>query len=320
LEARWDALLPTEPGVHARGLFENGAEHPIKAVWLCRYDPATTATFCDVPATVGRLELVIAQHLFLTATAQLAHVVLPSVAFGEEQVTFTSADRRIQLANKVIEPPPGPIPTWQQLAMIGRALGAEWDYPSAAAVMDEIGEVVPFYGGANFDNLQRDYGRQWPCTKDRPLGTRFLFSEGPLDRRFRFAPVPKPSAPPDASPDYPLALVFGQSLYYWHQNILVKHSEMLRRELRVLLLDYPEGFVEMNQEDADSLSIRDGARIRLVSRLGSVVTTARVTHEVRGGTIVVPFFVREVERQILGANPAGLGTSSRPVFVRVEKL
>ena len=43
--------------------------------------------------------------------------------------------------------------------------------------MDEIGQVVPFYSGADYENLARDYGRQWPCTKDRPLGTKFLFAE-----------------------------------------------------------------------------------------------------------------------------------------------
>ena len=41
--------------------------------------------------------------------------------------------------------------------------------------MDEIGQAVPFYSGADYENLARDYGRQWPCTKDRPLGTKSPF-------------------------------------------------------------------------------------------------------------------------------------------------
>ena len=57
--------------------------------------------------------------------------------------------------------------------------------------------------------------------------------------------------------------MFGHSLYYWHQNVLVKHSETLKREYRILLLDYPEGFVEINPDDAKHLGIRDGQRIRL---------------------------------------------------------
>ena len=48
----------------------------------------------------------------------------------------------------------------------------------------------------------------------------------------------------------PLTLVFGHSLYYWNQNVLIQHSETLKREYRILLLDYPEGFVEINSDDA----------------------------------------------------------------------
>ena len=116
-----------------------------------------------------------------------------------------------------------------------------------------------------------------------------------------------------------MAMIFGHSLYYWHQNVLVKHSETLKRELRVLLLDYPEGFVELNDGDATELGIRDGDKIRVRGSSGTAVTTARVTREVRSGTIFVPFFVREVERQLLGAAPPEMGNLGKPVFVKVEK-
>ena len=124
-------------------------------------------------------------------------LVLPLVAFGEERVTFTSTDRRIQIAEKVIEPPPGPRPAWAQLTSVAQALGAPWKYESSAEIMEEIGHAVPFYSGASHANLARDYGRQWPCTTDKPLGTGYLFEEGIPGRAFRFLPVPKP--PPAAA-------------------------------------------------------------------------------------------------------------------------
>ena len=71
-------------------------------------------------------------------------------------------------------------------------MGADWKYGSAAEVMDEIGTVVPFYSGANYQNLAREYGRQWPCTKDRPLGTRSLFAEGLPAQGFKFVPIARP--------------------------------------------------------------------------------------------------------------------------------
>ena len=81
------------------------------------------------------------------------------------------------------------------------------------------------------------------------------------------------------------------------------------------MLDYPEGFVEINPEDAKQSGIRDGERIRLRSAEGAAMTTARVTPEVRNGAVFVPYFVRQVQRQILGMNGNGLLL----VPVRVEK-
>lgn len=319
LESLWHGQLSSQPGLGARPLLGNGSRGKIKGLWLCRYDPITTAMFGDADATLKQMELIVVQHLFLTGTAQYAHVILPLVAFGEEQITFTSTERRIQLAQKVIDPPVGPRPAWRQLTDVAQALGADWNYASSAEVMDEIGEVVPFYGGARYDNLERDYGRQWPCTKDKPLGTRFLFEEGVVGRPFRFVPVARPLSDGAGTEAYPFGLIFGHSLYYWHQNVLVQHSETLKRELRVLLLDYPSGFVEVNSDDAKRLGIRDGGSIRLTAASGAATTWARVTPEVKTGTIFVPFFVREVERQLLGAGPEEAGLHARPVYVRLEK-
>ena len=311
----WGARLSDRPGLAARSLLTDRGRGQVRAMWLCRYDPVSTAFFGDAASSLQQCELVVVQHLLLTETAKYAHVILPTSAFGEERVTFTSTDRRIQLAEKVIPPLPGTTPAWQQLTQVAQALGADWEYESAAEVMDEIGSVVPFYSGANYDNLASEYGRQWPCTKDRPLGTRFLFSGGQPGPGFKFIPIQRPPQAVAAQTDYPLTLVFGHSLYYWHRNVLIQHSETLKREYRILLLDYPDGFVEINTEDARQLGIRDGDKIRLRSAGGSAVTAARVTPEVRSGTVVVPYFVSQVQQQIRGSTENGV----QLVPVRVEK-
>jgi len=115
--------------------------------------------------------------------------------------------------------------------------------------------------------------------------------------------------------DYPFTLIFGHSLYYWNQNVLIRHSETLKREYRILLLDYPEGFVELNVDDAEQLGVRDGDKIRLRAAGGSAVVNARVTPEMRRGAVFVPHFVLQVQRQIHGGSRFGASL----VPVRVEK-
>lgn len=315
VEAVWKTKLPATAGLTTRSLLTEHGRVNLRATWLCRYDPISTAFLGDAAAMLQQCELVVVQHLFRTGATRFAHVVLPTTAFGEERVTFTSTDRRIQLAEQVIDPLPGPIPAWRQLALVARGLGADWRYDSAAEVMDEIGTVVPFYSGANYDNLAREYGRQWPCTKDHPLGTRFLYSDGIPERGFKFIPAAGRPQALAARRDYPYTLVFGNSLYYWHQNVLIQHSETLKREYRILLLDYPEGFVEINSDDAKQLGIRDGETIRLHTISGSAVAAARVTPEMRSGAVFVPYFVRQVQQQIRGSMDNGV----QFVPVRVEK-
>jgi formate dehydrogenase major subunit len=315
VEAVWKTKLPATAGLTTRSMLTEHGRANLRATWLCRYDPVSTAFLGDAAAMLQQCELVVVQHLFRTGATRFAHVVLPTTAFGEERVTFTSTERRIQLAEQVIDPLPGPMPAWRQLALVAGGLGADWRYNSAAEVMDEIGTVVPFYSGASYDNLARGYGRQWPCTKDHPLGTRFLYSEGIPERGFKFIPAAGRPQAFAARRDYPFTLVFGNSLYYWHQNVLIQHSETLKREYRILLLDYPEGFVEINSDDAKQLGVRDGEKIRLHTISGSAVAAARVTPEMRSGTVFVPFFVRQVQQQIRGSMDNGV----QFVPVRVEK-
>jgi predicted molibdopterin-dependent oxidoreductase YjgC len=266
-----------------------------------------------------KMELVVLQNLFMTPTAQNADVILPTVAYGEETVTFTSLERRIQLAQKAIEPPSGLTSAWCQVVEVAKRLGVKWHYETSSDVMKEIGRVNQYYEGASYENLARHYGRQWPCTHDRPLGTPYLVVDQNGGRPFSFIPIHQSPPASRSTTAFPFVLVFGRSLYYWHQNTMVQHSETLKREYGILLLDYPNGFIEMNPEDAKALNIRDGMKIRLISDIGSASTYARVTNEIREGTIYVPYYMEDIARQILGPARTEYRAGSRTVYVKVEK-
>jgi len=288
----------------------------LKAVWLDRHNPVVSAMYCDAGAALEHMEFVVVQNLFLTRTAEYATVVLPTVAYGEETVTFTSTERRIQVAVKAVEPPSGLKSAWEQVSEVARRMGTTWNFASSDDVLAEAASLVPAYSGATYENLTRGYGRQWPCTKERPLGTTYLFSDGETGHSFRFEPMNPVFPEEPAKRDFPLVLWFGHSLYYWHQNALVQHSETLKREYGILLLDYPDGFVEINPDDAKSLGVRDGEKVRLVAPDGEAAATARVTAEVRQGIVYVPYFLQDVARRLRG----GCGSlEGRTVHVRIEK-
>ena len=110
-------------------------------------------------------------------------------------------------------------------------------------------------------------------------------------RRFKFAPVARPpSIAGTTPPDYPFTLVFGHSLYYWHQNVLIQHSETLSANTASCCSITPMVSSRSTPTTPSSSASATASKIRLRAAGGSAVPTARVTPEVRSGTVFVPVF------------------------------
>jgi predicted molibdopterin-dependent oxidoreductase YjgC len=69
------------------------------------------------------LEFLVVQDLFLTETAEVAHVVLPSAGFAEQEGTLTSTEGREQQLRPAVAPPGEARPGWAILAEVARRLG-----------------------------------------------------------------------------------------------------------------------------------------------------------------------------------------------------
>ena len=56
--------------------------------------------------------------------------------------------------------------------------------------------------------------------------------------------------------------------FEWGDDPLVSFSPTLSREYQSARKLFPNGFVEMNSEDADTLGVREGWRVKLTPRMG----------------------------------------------------
>jgi len=70
----------------------------------------------------------------------MADAVLPVAAWSEEEGTFTNFQGRVQFAGKAIEPPGDALPSWEVLAMLLHASGAESPWMSAEDVFRTMAE------------------------------------------------------------------------------------------------------------------------------------------------------------------------------------
>jgi formate dehydrogenase major subunit len=185
-------------------------------------------------------------------------------------------------------------------------------------VFDEMASLTPFLAGLSHARLDREGGIQWPCpTADHP-GTRFLYADRFPRGQALFVPaVQTVEAAELPDVDFPLVLNTGRLLYHWHGGTIT-------RRVGGLMELAPRLEVAIHPADARRIGVDTGARVRLVSRRGELIGSARVTEAVRAGAVFVPFVKLSESAANFLTNSAFDPTSKIPEYkvcaVRVEPV
>jgi anaerobic selenocysteine-containing dehydrogenase len=123
-----------------------------------------------------------------------------------------------------------------------------------------------------------------------------------------------PVEEPDA--DFPYVLTTGRVLWHYHSGTLTRRSVGLTAI-------YPEARVEINPEDADSLGIADGDRVRLISRRGEVEVAALVSPMTKPGLVFMPFHFVEASANkltIAALDPIAKIPEYKVCAIRLERV
>ncbi len=315
-EKAWGCELDPSPGITLSDMFGAAAEGRLKAMYVVGENPVLSdPDATHVRQALSRLDFLVVQDMFLTETAELAHVVLPAASFAEKDGTFTNTERRVQLVRKAVEPQGGSKPDWWIAARIAARMGGTgFNYENPAQIMGEIASLVPAYGGISHDRL-RGGGIQWPCPDAGHSGTRFLHSERFARGKGKFTPVE--FRPPAEQPDneYPLILTTERSLYHYHTGTMT-------RKVRSLEAARPAELLEMHPVDAGKLGMSDGETVKVVSRRGEVITRLLVTDDSPEGVVSMTFHFAESPTNVLTStalDPVAKIPELKVCAVRVEK-
>jgi len=281
-EAAWSAKLSDKVGLTIPGVLEGLSAGTVKAAYVVGENPMMSdPDVHHVEKALRNAELLVVQDIFLTPTAELAHVVLPGASFAEKDGTFSSTERRVQRVRQAVKPVGDSRADWEIIQEVSTRFGYPMKYASPAEIMEEVARVTPSYGGITFDRLEGD-GLCWPCpTADHP-GTKFLhagkFSRGlGLFHAIEYKP---PAEVVDG--EFPFWLTTGRVHVHYHTGTMTRNSPSLHQEM-------PEGFLELNPQDAQELGVKSGDRVRVVSRRGEMVTRVDLTMRVRQGMVFMPF-------------------------------
>ena len=315
-ETAWGCSLNPSPGLTLTEMFEAVNKGQIKAVYLIGENPVLSDPDAKhVKESIKALEFLVVQDFFLSETAQLADVVLPTTTFAEKDGTFTNTERRVQRVRKAIEPVGDSKPDWWITCQIAQRMSAKgFEFETPSQIMDEIANLTPSYGGISYNRLE-DGGLQWPCPTLEHPGTPILHTERFARGKGHF--VPLEYKPPMELPDdeYPLTLTTGRSLYHFHTGTMTRKVKGLN-----ILLE--EGPLEINPSDASALGIVDGEMVKVVSRRGEILAKAKITEVSPAGVVFLTFHFAESSANLL-TNPALDPVSKIPEFkvcaVRVER-
>jgi len=223
----------------------------------------------NIPLTLGaleNLELLVVQDLFMTETAEKAHVVLPSSAFVEKSGTYTNLERRVQRLNPIRLPKDHSRPDFEIFTGLLSLLKTNLPGETPEAIFQEISKTVPAYQGL------RD-GEQWPG------GVNHLYEKGFPSGKAKLIPLsqPKPELHPEG---YPFYLTQRPSLFRSGEVSL--KSENLKAVSE-------RAFLEMNPEDAGSLKIEEGEIVRIRTPGDqSLKMKVKISPEIVSGVLIVP--------------------------------
>jgi formate dehydrogenase major subunit len=286
----WRATLPRNAGLRMPEMMEAALAGSLKALWAIGYDVLlTNPNATEARRALAALDLLVVQDLFLNETArELAHVVLPACSSFEKDGTFMNAERRIQRVRKVLEPIGQSRPDSEIICAVARALGRgdAFDFEGPESIWDEVRTVWPGAQGISYARLERE-GLRWPCPSEDHPGTDILhrdaFGVGP---RARLQVIDYRPTTETTDAEYPFLLTTGRTLHQFNAGTMTRRTpnSVLR----------PMDLLDMAPADATRLSLRDGDRVRVVSRYGFAQLPLRVTDRVKPGELFGTFHTPEV--------------------------
>jgi formate dehydrogenase major subunit/formate dehydrogenase alpha subunit len=316
MEKAWGVeKLPDKPGLTVTEMMEKGPAGGIKSLYIIGENPMVSDPDLNhAKKTLENMDFLVVQDIFMTETAKMADVVLPSASFAEKEGTFANTERKVQRVRKAVEPPGEAREDWTIITDLSSRMGYDMEYESAQAIMEEIAQVTPSYCGINYERL-KDEGIHWPCPSTEHPGTPCLhvdqFTCGlGVFHALEYKP---PAELPDD--EYPMYLTTGRVLYQFHTGSMTMKSQGLNECA-------PECFVEIAPQDAEVYGIDDGDLLKIASRRGEIEAKARISGKAVKGTIFIPFhYAKAAANKLTNAvlDPTAKIPEFKVCAVRIEK-
>lgn len=271
-EQLWGATIPPSKGWTLTEMFRAMEREELRALWVIGENPAQSeADAGHVRSLLRGLDHLVVQDLFLTRTAELAHVVLPaSAGFAESDGTFTNSERRVQRVRRAVSSPGDARDDLWIVAEMSKRLGRDYGAPTSEQLWDEMRTHSPLHRGMSYARIEAMGGIQWPCPDEQSEGASYLhgrlWQEPLVGPRAPFHVVEHQDPAEPLSEEFPLRLTTGRRLSEYNTGVqsAAIQSPLVRDEA-----------LQMSPDDLATYGFREGDRVRVRSRRGSVIAPVR---------------------------------------------
>jgi predicted molibdopterin-dependent oxidoreductase YjgC len=330
-EELWSCTLSGKPGLTATEMSRAMVDGSIEAMWVMGENPVMSdPNLCHAREAFSKVKFLVVQDIFLTETAELADVVLPAAAYAEKEGTFTNTERRVQRVRQALLPPKGACNDLSIIQAISERMNPDregtWpdDFQPGAdrmevteveEIFNEITKAWPAVAGINYERLEAN-GIQWPCPAEDHPGTPVLFENGFPRGLASFTPITWRESEELPDDEYPFILTTGRVLYQYHTGTMTRRSQVIERADRGPV-------IEMNPSDIGRLQIKDGERVRVESRRGTITLPVLATDRISKGVTFIPFHYKEAAANLLTNNacdPECKIPEAKVCAVKVEKI
>ena len=258
-------------------IIEQAVKGDISALYVMGDNPLLSyADGLEIREAINNLDFLVVQDSFLTETAFMADVVLPTVTFAEKEGSFTNINRAVQKVNKSINAVGLSKGDNSVIIELAQKMGCNLNFDSMGSLMKEINEVCPMYSSINYEVLCKDTFINTSGVNSK-ISPAFYFSES-----LGCSDVDKEN--------YPFVLSTGNIMY---------HLGTYSNKSRVLNEIFPDCFAEINSEDAKEYNIKNNEVMEVVSPKGELRLKAKVTNKCTKGEIFIPTNVNDVPVNLL---------------------
>jgi assimilatory nitrate reductase catalytic subunit len=314
------------PGLSAFEMLQALGKEIKGLLLICSNPIVSSPTVGDVGEYLKSLDFFVCMDFFLSESAELADVVLPSTVWIEDNGTMTNVEGRV-LRVKGIDRTPGETKRdWKVICEIAERLGRGqyFQFNSPEDIFNELrvaskGGTADYYG-ITYDKLDKMQGVFWPCPTEESEGLPRLFEDLKFnfpDGKARILAFEHKGPNEKTSKEYPIILSTGRVVFHYLSGNQTRRIEALRNLC-------PDPYVEIHPNLAKRYNIEHGEPVKLSSPRGSIELPARVTKITREDMVFVPYHWGKSLAINHLTNPALEPKSKIPEFkvcaVKLEKI